>query len=49
MEQLESELRSLGHMLAVREIYGENSSDYRRKRAEHNRLLRKLYQLQKKN
>lgn len=49
MENLETMVRSLGHQLAVREIYGENSSDYRKKRSEHNKLLRKLYRLQKKD
>ena len=47
MDELESEVRALGYSLAVREIYGENSSDYRQKRGLYLKLLRKLYRLQK--
>lgn len=47
MNELESDLRALGYSLAVREIYGENSIDYRKKRGQYLKLLRKLYRLQK--
>jgi len=41
-------VRELGFKLACREIYGENTPDYYRKKDEHRELLNKLYSLQKK-
>jgi|AOAMet2_C27A4_80_1029296.scaffolds.fasta_scaffold08286_1 hypothetical protein len=41
-------VRALGYQLACREIYGENTPDYYRKKDEHRNLLNKLYALQKK-
>ncbi len=41
-------VRGLGYKLACREIYGENTPDYYRKKDEHRQLLNKLYDLEKK-
>lgn len=41
-------IRTLGYKLACREIYGENTPDYYRKKDEHRQLLNKLYDLEKK-
>lgn len=40
---LEQIVRKLGHMLAIREQAGDQSKDYKEKRAMHDNLLYKLY------
>ncbi len=44
--ELQERVRQLGHKLAVREIYGENTPAYFTLKREHDRLL---YQLNKQN
>jgi hypothetical protein len=46
--KLTIEVRELGFRLGCREIYGENTPDYYRKKDHHRGLLNKLYALQKK-
>lgn len=46
---LEQEVRALGYQLAVREIYGDNSPPYHKLRSQHYKLLRKLYNRDKKS
>jgi hypothetical protein len=45
---LKEAIRSLGYKLACREIYGENSKSYFQMKREHDRLLNKLYRIEKK-
>ena len=40
---LQESLRRFGHMLAMREQRGDNSEEYKKKRAVHESMLRKLY------
>jgi len=49
MKNLESTIRELGYQLAVREIYGENTPEYFAQKRIHDRLLRKLDRIQKKD
>lgn len=46
---LADEVRELGYQLAVREIYGENTPEYFAQKRIHDRLLRKLDRMQKKD
>lgn len=46
--RLSAEVRELGFRLGCREIYGENTPDYYRKKDYHRGLLNKLYALQKR-
>ena len=48
MESLKAAIRELGYQLAVRELYGENTPEYFQKKRSHERLLNKLYRLEKK-
>jgi|DEB0MinimDraft_10_1074344.scaffolds.fasta_scaffold38223_3 hypothetical protein len=45
---LAAEVRELGHQLAVREIYGENSKDYFDTKRKHDRALYRLNRIEKK-
>jgi hypothetical protein len=45
---LKEAVRDLGYQLAVREIYGENTPDYFKLKREHDRLLDKLYRIEKR-
>jgi len=49
MSNLETAVRELGYNLACREIYGENCAEYFMLKEKHNKLLYKLYRLQKRN
>ena len=49
MRNLETAVRELGYQLACREIYGENCAEYFMLKEKHNKLLYKLYRLQKRN
>jgi hypothetical protein len=40
---LQESLRRFGHMLAMREQRGDNSTEYKKKQAMHESMLRKLY------
>jgi hypothetical protein len=42
MENLESKVRKMGYQLAVRELYGENTPEYYRRKRLHDRLLEDL-------
>jgi hypothetical protein len=45
---LSAEVREKGYQLAVRELYGENSEDYWKKKRAHDQSLHKLYRLERK-
>jgi hypothetical protein len=49
IESLKMELRELGHKLAVREMYGDNTPKYHDERRRHYKLLLKLYELEKRS
>jgi len=46
---LQEKIRDLGYKLAVREVYGENTPTYFNLKREHDRMLRKLYELEKRS
>jgi len=48
-QTLKERIRELGYQLACRELYGENSKDYYHKKREHDKLLNKLYQIEKRS
>ena len=48
-QKLNSRLRSLGYQLAVREIYGENTPDYFKLKREHDKILDKVYFIEKRS
>lgn len=48
-QKLNSRLRSLGYQLAVREIYGENTPDYFKLKREHDKILGKVYFIEKRS
>ena len=49
MDNLRSKIRKLGYELAVREIYGENTAQYFKLKRDHNGLLARLYELEKRS
>jgi hypothetical protein len=46
---LQEKIRDLGYKLAVREVYGENTPAYFNLKREHDKMLRKLYELEKRS
>jgi hypothetical protein len=46
---IKQKIRDLGYKLAVRELYGENTPSYFNLKREHDKMLRKLYELEKRS
>ena len=49
MDNLRSKIRKLGYQLATKEIYGENTFEYFQLKKTHNRLLARLYRMEKRS
>ncbi len=47
-QTIKERVRALGYQLACRELYGENSKEYYSKKREHDTLLYRLYQKEKR-
>jgi|SaaInlV_125m_DNA_1040241.scaffolds.fasta_scaffold237492_2 hypothetical protein len=49
MNELRAKIRELGYQIATKEIYGENTFEYFELKQLHNRLLARLYRMEKRN